>query len=72
MSGCYFDYFYEGEKHILCYIDFSLKGMRKYESANQVCRRISISKEDYFFEKIVKETEKILYSHLQKVSKSYK
>lgn len=30
------------------------------------------SKEDYLFEKIVKETEKILYSHLQKVSKSYK
>lgn len=30
------------------------------------------SKEDYLFEKIVKETEKIVYSHLQKVTHSSK
>ena len=30
------------------------------------------TKEDYLFEIIVKKVEKIIYSHLQKISKQYK
>ena len=39
-----------------------IKWIQKYQN----------TKEDYLFEMIVKKVEKIIYSHLQKVSKQYK
>ena len=63
---------YEGEKHILISILFPQK---KEENMNQLIKWIQKyqnSKEDYLFEMIVKKEEKIIYYHLQKVSKKYK
>lgn len=61
-----------GEKHILISILFP---QRKEGNMNQLIKWIQEyqnSKEDYLFEMIVKKVEKIIYSHLRKVSKQYK